>query len=107
MAPIKSRMSDDSYARAGHADRRRELARQDFRVDETLIRGAHVLVVDDLRITGSAEQATGRFLASLEPEGTWYLHAARLATELGRSDPGLESEINQSAPTGRMTCSAT
>lgn len=97
---FKSRLSDDGYARASHADRQRELARQGFRVDEMLIRGAHVLIVDDLRITGSAEQATGRFLEALAPEGTWYLHAARLAAGLGRSDPGLESEINQSVPHG-------
>ncbi|MGB4776830.1 phosphoribosyltransferase family protein [Microbacterium sp.] len=93
---FKAMPSDDSYARGSAADRSRELARQRFRIDEALIRDAHVLVVDDLRVTGSAELATGRYLESLAPRGVWYLHAARLSPGLGASHPAFESELNES-----------
>jgi hypothetical protein len=101
LVPIfKMMMSNDSYAKASEAERLRELAAQGFRVDVSLIRSAHVLIVDDIRITGSAEKATAQFLESLAPKGVWNIHAARLSEELGRANPGLENELNQSVPHG-------
>lgn len=97
---FKSTPSDDSYARGGAADRSRELARQRFAIDAALIRDAHVLVVDDLRVTGAAERVTGRYLESLGPRGVWYLHAARLSAGLGAAHPAFESELNNSVGHG-------
>lgn len=96
----KSKMGDDSYAKSSEADRLRTLATLGFWVDSSLIQGSHVLIVDDIRITGSAEKATAQFLEGLAPKGVWYLHAARLPEELGRTNPGLENELNQSVPHG-------
>ena len=92
----KSRMGSSNYAKSSEADRQRSLATLGLRIDPSLIEGAHVLIVDDIRITGSAERATADFLEKLGPRGVWYLHAARLSDEVGKAFPGLENELNQS-----------
>ena len=92
----KSRMGSNSYAQSSEADRLRSLATLGLRIDENLIRNTHVLVVDDIRITGSAEKATAAFMETLAPRGVWYLHAARLPEGVGKVNPGLEDELNQS-----------
>lgn len=94
----KSRMGSNSYAQSSEADRLRSLATLGLRIDENLIRNTHVLIVDDIRITGSAEKATAEFMESLNPQGVWYLHAARLPEAVGKANPSLENELNQSYP---------
>ncbi len=98
----KAKMGDDSYAKSSEADRLLVLAALGLRIDESLIRDAHVLIVDDIRITGSAEKTTADYLEPLNPRGVWYLHAARLPQDLGKSNPAIEEMLNQSSPHGVM-----
>ena len=91
----KSRVGSGSYAKSSEADRLRSLATLGLRIDASQIEGAHVLIVDDIRITGSAERATAGFMETLNPRGVWYLHAARLPEQVGKLHPGLEDELNQ------------
>lgn len=93
----KSRVGSSNYARSSEEYRLNSLATLGLRIDENRVRGAHVVVVDDIRITGSAEKATAQFLESLQPASVWYLHAARLEEGVGKVYPGLEDELNQSA----------
>lgn len=90
----KAEVGDSSYARAGEAERLQQLATLGLRIDESRIPGSHVLVVDDIRITGTAQKVTAAYLESLQPASIWYLHAARLPKDIG-THPGLEDELNQ------------
>lgn len=92
---FKSRVGSSNYAKSSEEYRQKSLATLGLRIDESRIRGAHVVVVDDIRITGSAEKATAQFLESLTPASIWYLHAARLDEATGKAYPGLEDELNQ------------
>jgi hypothetical protein len=92
---FKSRPGSSNYAKSSEEYRQRSLATLGLRIDESRVRGAHVVVVDDIRITGSAEKATAQFLESLTPASIWYLHAARLDEATGKAHPGLEDELNQ------------
>lgn len=91
----KSRVGSSNYAKSDEAYRRKSLATLGLHIDESRVRGAHVVVVDDIRITGSAEKATAQYLESLQPASIWYLHAARLDEATGKAYPGLEDELNQ------------
>ena len=91
----KAKVGDSSYARSSEADRLKTVAALGLHLDESRVPGAHWLVVDDIRITGSAELATARYLEPLGPESVWYLHAARLPEDIGKVHPGLEDELNQ------------
>jgi hypothetical protein len=94
----KARTGSSAYARSSEAERLATLATLGLHLDEKLVRGAVVLVVDDIRITGSAERATAAYLETLAPHSLWYLHAARLDNAVACSHPGLEDELNQSVP---------
>ncbi|HEY8886618.1 MAG TPA: phosphoribosyltransferase family protein [Candidatus Microsaccharimonas sp.] len=92
---FKSRVGSSNYAKSSEEYRQKSLATLGLRIDKSRVRGAHVVVVDDIRITGSAEKATAQYLESLQPASIWYLHAARLEELLGIAYPGLEDELNQ------------
>lgn len=93
----KAAVGDSSYAKSSMSDRLSMLSTLGLSTDEAQITGHHVLVVDDIRITGTAEQATAAYLEPLNPASIWYLHAARLDEGIGVAYPHLEDEMNQSA----------
>lgn len=94
----KARVGSAAYAMSSEEERRRTLATLGLHIDESLVRGANVLAVDDIRITGSAEAGTRSYLEGLGPNGVWYLHAARLDEQIASRNPGLEDELNQTFP---------
>lgn len=94
----KARTGSSAYAKSTEAERLRSLATLGLHLDESRIPGSHVLVVDDIRITGSAQRATAAYLESLYPASVWYLHAARLPMDVGKAYPHLEDELNQTVP---------
>ena len=94
----KTQVGDSSYARSSEADRLAKLATLGLHIDERRIPGSHVLVVDDIRITGTAQKATATYLEQLDPASIWYLHAARLPEDVGKEFPHLESELNETVP---------
>jgi len=93
----KAAVGDSSYAKSSMSDRLSMLATLGLSTDESRITGHHVLVVDDIRITGTAEKVTAKYLEPLNPASVWYLHAARLDEGIGVEYPHLEDEMNQSA----------
>jgi hypothetical protein len=94
----KARTGSSSYAKSSHAERQLSLKTLGLHLDESLIAGTDIIVVDDIRITGSAEHATAAYLEPLAPASVWYLHAARLSPEVAMAHPGLEDELNQTVP---------
>ena len=92
----KSRPGSSAYAQSTEADRQRSLATLGLHIDESRIPGSNLVVLDDIRITGSAQKASRAFLERFEPRAVWYLHAARLDEATAIADPGLEDKLNQS-----------
>lgn len=90
----KARPGSSQYAKSSEAERLRTLATLGLRIDKALVPDSVVLVVDDIRITGSAEASTAKYLEPMDPHCVWYLHAARLS-ETAQANPGLEDELNQ------------
>jgi hypothetical protein len=94
----KSRPGNSTYAQSSEADRLAELATLGLKIDESRIRGSIVLVVDDIRMTGTAELVTAKFLEPLEPHAIWYLHAFRMDEVIAKANPALEDRLNQTVP---------
>lgn len=92
----KSQVGDSSYAKASEAERLATLAQLGLHLDESLIPGSKLVVVDDIRITGVAEKVTAAYVETLNPHSIWYVHAARLSEDVARTNPGLEDALNQS-----------
>lgn len=69
-------------------------------VDPYFIAGAHVLVVDDMLVTGVAEQKVADLLDPLGPKSVCYLYATRLEATTAELGPGVEYVMN-------MACSPT
>jgi hypothetical protein len=91
----KANTGSAAYAKSSEAERLRQLATMGLHLDESYIPGSHVLVVDDIRITGTAQKVSAEYLEPLQPASIWYLHAARLPMGIGKVYPHLEDELNQ------------
>lgn len=95
----KARTGSDAYAKSNDVEFRRARNKtRGMHLDESLVTGTVFLVVDDIRITGSAEEGTATYLEPLGPYAVWYLHAAALVESAGLSNPSLEDELNQTVP---------
>lgn len=91
----KAQAGDSSYAKGSTALRTATLANLGLHIDESLIPDSIVLVVDDIRITGTAEIATADYLEPLKPYAIWYLHAYRLDEVTAQANPELEDHLNE------------
>lgn len=91
------------YADSTHAERAALLAELGLHIDTALVKGAVVLVVDDLRVGGNAEAATHKYLAELGPHTLWYLHGARFDWVSGMKYPKVEAWMNQVFPISLAT----
>lgn len=94
----KTQVGDSSYAKASLEERQAQLDTLGLHLDESLVPGSVFIVVDDIRITGTAEKVTANYLEPLKPYATFYVHAARLSQEEAARHPGIEDELNQSVP---------
>jgi hypothetical protein len=63
-------------------------------IDPNIIRGAHVVCIDDAVVTGTVEEKMTELLEPLGAETIRYLYAIKIAPELAANDPGLEDRIN-------------
>lgn len=91
----KAQIGESSYAQGSLETRRSMVPSLGLHIDTSLVKDCHLLVVDDIRITGTAEQATAAYVEPLHPASVWYLHAARLDEAVSKTHPGLEDELNQ------------
>lgn len=93
----KKQVGDSTYAKSSKVDRLKTLEALGLRIDESLVPGSHLLVVDDIRITGVAEGVTAAYLEPLGPGSIWYLHAASFDREIA-VNPEIEDSLNQTVP---------
>ncbi len=91
----KDKAGDSSYAKGGMDVRLATLSGLSLHIDESLVRDNVIVVVDDIRMTGSAECKTAEYLESLGPYAMFYLHAFRMVEAKARAYPHLEDELNQ------------
>lgn len=92
---VKNAVTATDYATASAAQRAAELAAIRFQLVDD-VRGAHLVVVDDVRVTGAAERT---ILAPLMAGGPQSAHVAYLATVTGvlAADPAVEAHLNHAA----------
>lgn len=62
--------------------------------------GKHVVVIDDVRITGSVERSIMALLASLDILSMTFVNLMKLDPKLAEAKPQIESELNQHAVEG-------
>ncbi|TWE10435.1 phosphoribosyltransferase family protein [Rudaeicoccus suwonensis] len=88
----KSSVTHIDYARSTEAERRRDLSGIAFELVEP-VTGANVVVVDDIRVTGMAEQT---MLSVLEGAGATRVIAAYVAScdDALAAEPSIESRLN-------------
>ncbi len=84
------------FAHMKEADRRRILDNVKLSVDERRLRGAHLIIVDDIRVTGATEDKFLELLyqvAGLRSLTVVYL--AEVDPEISTVDPAIEGRLNQ------------
>lgn len=91
---LKDKPGKAEYAHGDRSVRDATTASMQLHIDESLVRGSVMLVVDDIMVTGAALRATEAFLEPLGPHSLWYLHAARINPMVADEYPGLEGQLN-------------
>lgn len=91
----KGSVATTDYAAASLEEREKELASISFSLDED-IAGSHVLLVDDVRVTGMAERAALKALENANAKSITLAYIATVHEDLQHS-PHIESIINHSS----------
>lgn len=89
----KDSVTRTDYATATAEDRAAELSRIGFTLTEDLT-GCHVVVVDDVRVTGQAEAAVLGALADSRPRSVTLGYIAAVEDPALLADPSVESTMN-------------
>ncbi|MEX5236142.1 phosphoribosyltransferase family protein [Kocuria arenosa] len=89
----KDSVTRTDYATASAEDRAAELSRIGFTLTDDLT-GCHVVVVDDVRVTGLAETAVLGALADSRPRSVTLGYVATVEDPVLRADPSVESAMN-------------
>lgn len=84
---------DKNFAALSPEERRKYLSESRYHIDRDLIAGKHVLVVDDIRVTGGHEESIRATLAHA-PRKVTYLYAAELSAG-DRAE--IENQLNNTA----------
>ncbi|HVI69739.1 MAG TPA: phosphoribosyltransferase family protein [Magnetospirillaceae bacterium] len=90
---IRSRVGTDTYAMAGLADRLLLNAQSGHHVDGSLIAGAIVIVIDDVKLTGQTEARMHARLMPHEPDTICYMHLAVVED----APPEIEDVMNRAS----------
>lgn len=99
----KDACGSPQYAMALTAkDRDDRNARHVYHIDEALVRDAHIIMVDDIRVTGSAERAYQNYFRSVGPQSLWLAYAAVIEQSVldcpGGPQANVENLMNQTDP---------
>lgn len=82
------------YSALNHDQRRDAMAATIDYADPNVVRGARVICVDDLIVTGAVEAKMAETLELLRPAEIHYLYAIRVHPSLAATDPEVEDRIN-------------
>jgi hypothetical protein len=85
---------EGDYGTLGAADRERLMRENGLSVDRAAVRGKHVVVLDDVRITGSHERSIDRLMATVSPASVTFLYLLELDAGQAAADPTFEDRLN-------------
>jgi hypothetical protein len=83
---------NDDYGAMSEADRDKAISSDDFYIDKLLIQGKTLILIDDIRISGSHERRMLKLLEEAEYAGTvFFVYYAALVSSV---DPTIENKLN-------------
>lgn len=94
------RLSEGDYGRLSLAEREIRNQQKKRLVDPDDFAGRHVVVIDDVRITGSIERSIAALLEGVPIRSLTFTNLVRLHEEDALLNPGLEDRLNHFAVTG-------
>lgn len=90
----KNKVTATNYADSSHSSRQAELAGIDFSFEGRDISAQTVAVLDDVRITGSAEERMATLIEEQSPSSLILGYIALLDPEQAKQYPSIENEMN-------------
>jgi hypothetical protein len=90
-----SRVDHHNYATHDVAYRRKLLRQAGLSADAAVFAERHVLLVDDARITGLAEETATELVMAANARTVTALYVVQIAEQLGASCPAVEHRINR------------
>ena len=90
-------LTEGDYGRMSEADRLSATKRKSLSVDPGDYEGRHVVVIDDIKITGTIEQSSLDFFSNMPILSLTLAHVLQLNQTLHEPNPGLEGLLNQTA----------
>ena len=91
---LRENLVEGDYGTLGAADRERLMQANGLSVDPESVAGKHVVVVDDVRITGSHERSVERLMDTVGPASTTFLYLVDLDRDQASADPAFEDRLN-------------
>lgn len=93
----RAQLTEGDYGTMTIAERQYWMSNNGLSVDTALFNDRHVVIVDDVRITGSHEKAIWRLLADLPIRSVTNLYVVDLDSDLAKRDPTIEDRMNHAA----------
>ncbi len=93
---VRPNVIEGDFGQQSQAERQASLANEPFYVDKELVKGAHLVVIDDVVITGSNERKIQDTVDNLGLLSLWFLYAVEMDAEAAAKDPAIENEMNHS-----------
>ncbi len=90
----RSELIEGDYSKMSQAERDAINEKDKLSLPEGVVRGKHLLVVDDVRMTGGCERKIDEYVQSLDLLSVWYLYAAQIDGAQAQSGPQLEARMN-------------
>ncbi len=94
------RLAEGDYGRLPQAARDERNRQKKRYIDADDFTGKHVVVIDDVRITGSIERSIHALLSEIPVLSTTVVNLVRLDPDVAASEPHLEDRLNHAAVQG-------
>lgn len=91
------RLAEGDYGKLSSAMRDERNRQKKYFLDPTDFEGKHIVVVDDVRITGSIERSVVTLLDGIEWESLTVTNLVRLNPDVARDNPQIEDALNHAS----------
>ena len=93
----RAHVEEGDYGTRSLGEREEIMRRNGIRIDGDYIKGKHLLIIDDVIITGSHERKVEQIIDSLGLLSVQFLYALQMDAEEAKADPTIEDRLNHSA----------
>jgi hypothetical protein len=93
----RSTLTQGDYSTMSVEERAQVMGANLLAIDPAAVDGKDVLVVDDIRVTGSHEDSLRKLFDCLQPSRVTFAYIAAIDQELAHADPQLEDRVNHAA----------